>query len=196
MEQGTAISWFLALAPLSISPGPANVMFAASGDAFGIRATVPFWLGTNLVCTLQSLAVGLGFMAIIGRFPESALVMKYVGVAFLLYLAFRLVRSAISKNEITKPLGFKEGVIVQLLNAKFLLIPMIMFSQFYIPAEHGTAGLTVLVFALMVLTMLSNLTWVLGGSALTAILAKEGVAKNQGYFFGGILFATALWLAL
>ena len=196
MDHGMAISWFLTLAPLSISPGPANVLFAASGGAFGVRATLPFWLGTNLVCVFQSLAVGLGFMTLLDRFPGITAILQYAGIVVLLYLALRFFRSAISTRNISKPLSFGEGVFVQLLNAKFLLIPTVMFSQFHASANDAIAGLVLPILALTVLTMISNLIWILGGRMLTSMLAKEKVARYQGHVFGGILVATALWLIL
>jgi len=190
------MTWLMALVPLSISPGPANVLFAASGGTFGVRATVPFWLGTNLICVLQSLVVGLGLAAAVLKFPEVAKLLKYAGVAVLLYLAVRFFLSGVSRKEVVKPLSFKQGVVVELLNAKYLLIPIVMFSQFYSPEENGLVGLFTLTLALAALTMVSNFVWVAGGNILTSFLAKEWVAKYQGVFFGSILFVTAAWLGI
>ena len=196
METSTVFAWFMALIPLSISPGPANVLFAASGGIFGVRATVPFWLGTNLICVLQSLAVGLGFTALIVEFPDLAMLLKYAGVAVLLYFAVRFFISGVSMRNAVKPLSFKEGMVVELLNAKYLLIPVVMFSQFYNPEENALTGLIALTLALAALTMVSNFIWVAGGNMLTSLLARDWVAKYQGAFFGSLLFATAIWLAL
>ncbi len=190
------IAWFMALVPLSTSPGPTNILFAASGSAFGVRATIPFFLGTNLVCVLQSLAVGLGLGAVMFEFPELAVFLKYIGVGVLLYLAIRFFRSVVSTSEVVRPLSFKEGVVVESLNAKYLLIPVVMFSQFYAPKEQGFVGLIGLTTALAVLTMVSNLIWIAGGNAIISCFAKNHVAKYQGMFFGAILVVTALWLAL
>jgi len=106
METNIAVAWLMVLAPLSISPGPANVMFAASGGMFGVRATVPFWLATNLICIVQSLVVGLGFGVILVKFPEVAKLLQYAGVAVLLYLAVRFFLSGVSKEEVVSPLSF------------------------------------------------------------------------------------------
>lgn len=187
METNTATIWLMALVPLSISPGPANVLFAACGGTFGVRATIPFWLGTNLICVLQSLVVGLGFAATVSKLPEVANILKYAGVAVLLYLAVRFFLSGVSRKEVVKPLSFKQGVVVELLNAKYLLIPVVMFSQFYSPEENGLVGLYTLTLALAALTMVSNFVWMMGGNILTSFTAKEWVTKYQGVFFGMLL---------
>lgn len=196
MEIDSVLKWLFALVPLSISPGPANVLFAASGGAFGVKSTVPFWLGTNLVCILQSVAVGVGLGVLLLRFPNLSMLLKYAGVAVLGYLAIRFFRSGVSSEAVAKPLGFKEGVVVELLNAKYLLIPVVMFSQFYSPSEDGVTGLIALTISLAALTMASNFIWVVGGSFLISVLAREWVAKYQGAVFGGVLLATAVWLGI
>ncbi len=38
----------ITILPIVISPGPANILYAASGSTFGIKRTIPFWLATNL----------------------------------------------------------------------------------------------------------------------------------------------------
>lgn len=195
MNTSTAIAWFAALAPLSISPGPANVLFAASGAAFGVRATMPFCLGTNLVCILQSLAVGFGLMALVTERPAVAASLKVAGVLVLLFLAVRFFRGAAATARTATPLRFRDGVIVELLNAKYLLIPLVMFSQFYNAQQASLSQLLALTAALAALTLFSNLVWVVGGRALMALLADAHIARYQGIFFGSMLLLTALWLA-
>ena len=196
MNIDSAVVWLMALVPLSLSPGPANVLFAASGSAFGTRATFPFLLGTNIVCILQSLAVGLGLGVLIISYPDTAKIVKYVGVAVLFYLAFRFFRMAISTKQVTIPLSFKEGVVIELLNVKFLLIPTIMYSQFFSPDEHGIWRIIGLSVALAALTMASNIIWVVGGSALTSFFNRKHIEKYQGFVFGSMLCITAVWLAV
>jgi hypothetical protein len=41
-------TWLLILAfavPMIVSPGPGNTVLAAPGGQFGLRRTVPFWMG-------------------------------------------------------------------------------------------------------------------------------------------------------
>ena len=196
MNIDTTITWLMALVPLSISPGPANVLFAASGSTFGAKATISFWLGSNLICILQSLAVGSGLGLVIDKYPSTAGLIKYAGVAFLLYLAYKYVRMAVLTKEVMKPLSFKDGVVIEMLNVKYLMIPMIMFSQFYSSQERGYIGLVGLTFALGALTMTSNFIWIVGGKVLTVFLSRRRVQKYQGVVFGLMLCVAAVWLTV
>ncbi len=60
MNSSFFISWFAVMFPLVISPGPANVMFAASGAKFGIKKSIPLMIGIDLIFVVQSILIGFG----------------------------------------------------------------------------------------------------------------------------------------
>jgi len=188
--------WLATLLPIVISPGPANILYAASGSAFGVRATVPFWLGTNITSIFQTLAVGFGLDFLISSYPEIANTMKYLGIIFLLYLAYKFFMMSNRLNETTSPLSFKDGVIVEVLNIKYLLIPTIMFSQFYTPNSSDYSQIFILTFALLSLTLTTSMIWILGGRSLALFVSKKDTQRIQGLVFGSLLCITAVWLFL
>ncbi len=196
MDINTAAAWFLALVPLCFSPGPANVLFAASGSAFGIRSSLPFLLGTNLVCVMQTTAVGIGLNAVLTQSAEMQAALKWAGISVLLLLALRFFRLTLAQNAVPKPLSFREGVLIELINAKFLLIPLVMFSLFHDPTHDGIAEVLRLTTALAVLTVAANLVWVVVGKMAFAWLTRGNLVARQGQFFGIVLVMTALWLAM
>lgn len=186
--------WLLTLLPIVISPGPANILYAASGSAFGIRGTVPFWLATNLTSIFQTLAVGFGLDFLLTAYPQSIHVIKHVGILFLLYLAVKFFRMSNRLEEAFRPLTFRDGVIVEILNAKYLLVPTIMFSQFYTPVPGGYGQIFLLTFALVSLTLTTSMLWIVGGKSLALLVAKKDSQRAQGLFFGSLLCITAVWL--
>lgn len=196
MSTEAAMQWILIFGPLAISPGPANVLFGALGSSFGVRGSIPFWLGTNITCILQSIAIGLGLGYVISTYPVATVVLKYAGIVFLLYLAYRFFRLSVTEAKPIEPLSFKEGVVVELFNAKYLMIPTIMFTQFYSPENDGLSQVFVLTMALALLTMSSNLAWVFGGKAFTKLVVESKSQKTQGLMFGLMLSVTALWLLI
>jgi len=182
------------LLPIVISPGPANILYAASGSSFGIRQTIPFWLGTNITSIFQTLAVGFGLDLVITAYPGITETIKYLGIGFLLYLAVKFFRFSCSSNKTFKPLTFKDGVIVEALNMKYLLIPTIMFSQFYSPESGGYSQIFFLTFALLSLTLTTSMIWIIGGNSLASFVLNKSRQKAEGVFFGSLLCATAVWL--
>lgn len=195
-EHFTVAAWFLALAPLTFSPGPANVMLAAMGAAFGLRATLPFLLGTNVICVLQSVLIGFGITIVVSESEWATVALKWAGVLALLFLSIRFFRSKVASGAASEPLGFKEGVLLQVLNGKFLLIPTLMFSLFYNFEASGVAAVLGFTGALALLTLSANLLWVTGGKALAAVLQEAWFVRYQGVFFGSILLGTSVWIAM
>ncbi len=196
MSTEAATQWILIFGPLAISPGPANVLFGALGSSFGVRGSIPFWLGTNITCIFQSLTIGLGLVYVISAYPAAEQVLRYAGIVFLLYLAYRFFRLSVIEAKPIEPLSFKEGVVVELLNAKYLMIPTIMFTQFYSPEKDGFSQVLVLTMTLAILTMSSNMVWVFAGRAFTKLVVKSKLQKNQGMIFGLMLSVTALWMLI
>ena len=189
-----ALIWLVTLLPIVISPGPANILYAASGSSFGIKKTVPFWLGTNFTSIFQTLAVGFGLDLVISTYPHVAETIRYMGIVFLLYLAAKFFSLSCSSKKTLRPLTFKDGVIVEALNMKYLLIPTIMFSQFYSPDTGGYGQIFLLTLALLCLTLTTSMIWIIGGNSLASFALNERRQKTEGFIFGSLLCATALWL--
>ncbi|MEL7345257.1 MAG: LysE family transporter, partial [Pseudomonadota bacterium] len=81
------------LFPLAYSPGPGNLFFAANGARFGFGATVPATTGYHLATWAGTLAIGLGLAAVLERFPQVFVVVQYAGGAYVLWLAWTLMRA-------------------------------------------------------------------------------------------------------
>lgn len=74
----------------SITPGPNNIMLMTSGTNFGFRRTVPHMLGVSLGFAVMIILVGLGLAQLFARYPVAHEVLKWVSVAYLLYLAWKI----------------------------------------------------------------------------------------------------------
>lgn len=87
------IEVFLALSifsfATSITPGPNNVMLLASGVNFGFKRTVPHSIGVSCGFFIMLLAVGLGMGTIIQSSPLLYAILKYLGIIYLLWLAWK-----------------------------------------------------------------------------------------------------------
>ena len=183
------------LLPIIASPGPANILYAASASSFGIKKTIPFWLSTNITSLFQTLAIGLGLNIIMQAYPLTVVVLKYIGVLFLLYLAYKFSKLSVNAEKKIEVLTFKDGVVIEILNMKFLLIPSLMFSQFYILSD-GYEQIFILSFTLLFITLGTSMIWMLGGNTLASFVSDQQMQKYQGAFFSALLFITAIWLGL
>ena len=98
MSVDTIFPLFLTLLPLTISPGPANMLLASSSTSFGFRKTVPFFLGILMVFIMQALIVGAGLAELVFRYPAILKIFQYSGAGFLVYLAIHFFRTPVVED--------------------------------------------------------------------------------------------------
>ena len=123
----------------SITPGPNNMMLLASGVNFGVRATWPHLLGISCGHFIMLIAVGLGLGELFIRVPMIYQVMQVLGMAYMLYLAFGIVRTGPppeqdAANEAAKPIGFWGAAAFQWVNPKAWVMTLGFFSN-YLPQD-------------------------------------------------------------
>jgi threonine/homoserine/homoserine lactone efflux protein len=178
----------------SITPGPNNLMLLASGVNFGFRPTVPHMLGICLGFLILNLAVGFGLAEIFSSVPWMYSLLKWVGAAYLLYLAWRIAVSgppadANSNSRSAKPLSFLGAAAFQWVNPKAWVMAVSAFST-YIPASSwSNVAVAATLFALI--TLPNTGIWTLFGSGLRRFLQ---VRRNLMIFNYGM--AAALVLSL
>ena len=191
-----AIAWFLTFFPITISPGPANVLLSSTSARHGTRKTLPLMWGIVTIFSLQIAAVGLGIGEIVFRYPTLFTIFKYVGALYLFFLAWQFFRSSGMKSSEETKLGFREGALLQFFNFKALTVPLIMFTQFLNPESSTRTEFIVLTIALFGLIIGSLLAWVMAGSLLQRFFQSEFGVKWQGKIFGFLLAAVAIWILL
>lgn len=74
----------------SITPGPVNVVALSSGARFGFGASQKHVAGASLGFTLLLVLIGLGLHELLVRWPVLTQGIQWAGVAFLLYMAYKL----------------------------------------------------------------------------------------------------------
>jgi threonine/homoserine/homoserine lactone efflux protein len=117
-------------AVMSITPGPNNLMVAASGVNFGFNRTIPHMLGVTIGFPLLIAATGLGLGAIIMAHPLLQMAMKYGGCAYLLFTAYKLAtaRTVSELGTPLKPLRFIEAALFQWINPKAWVMAVSMMA--------------------------------------------------------------------
>src|SRR6266571_8830113 len=98
MSQPLLIAFVVFAAVMFFTPGPNNVMLLSSGLTYGFRRTLPHVAGITIGFAFMIGAVGLGLGTIFIAYPILQTILKYAGVAYLIYLA-----AAIAMSEPVKP---------------------------------------------------------------------------------------------
>ncbi len=106
------------------TPGPNNMMLAASGATFGLRRTAAHITGIALGFPAMIAAVGLGLGEVFQRLPQIQAALKWIGSAYLLFLAWKIATAAGADPEQARaerrgrPLTFWQAAAFQWVNPK------------------------------------------------------------------------------
>ncbi|MEU4546417.1 LysE family translocator [Nonomuraea dietziae] len=184
---------------LVLIPGPNHLYIAARGLAQGRAAGLASAFGVEAGTLVHIVAAAGGLSFLIAQSATLFGVVKWAGVAYLVYLG---VRTLTSKDELTtrtaepQPLRkvFLEGVLVNVLNPKVILFFLALLPQFVDPkAGSPTTQIVLFGATLLVLGLLSDIVYAFTAGALSGRLAKR--AKQLPYFSGivyiGLGIATA-----
>ncbi|MGP9558674.1 LysE family translocator [Psychrobacter sp. AOP7-A1-24] len=165
---------------MNIAPGLNLLYMLPKTIANGKKVGVASALG---VCTGAIFHVGLASLGVSAILVSSALafsIVKYIGVGYLLYLAYKSFRSAGTSLNITpadKPKesawkAFKQGVLVDILNPKVAIFFM-AFSPQFIRNGHRAVPIQLLYLGLLVVAVVVEVTYVLLALFLLRHLSHE-----------------------
>ncbi|MBS7560689.1 MULTISPECIES: LysE family translocator [Pseudomonas] len=173
----------------SITPGPNNTLLLASGVNFGFNRSIPHILGISCGFFVLVLAVGLGLGAVFEAYPLLYSVLRYVGAAYLLYLAWKIARSGPMSEEQQgqgQPLGYWGAAAFQWVNPKAWVMAVGAIST-YTPLQGYFTNVLVIaaVFALINAPTVS--LWAACGSLLRNVLRNPRWLRLFNLGMAGLL---------
>ncbi|MBE9606569.1 LysE family translocator [Acetobacteraceae bacterium H6797] len=189
----TILALFAFAIATSITPGP-NVLMVASGAARnGIGAVWPLMLGISAGFALMLLIVGAGLAAPLAASNSVYLAMKWLGAAWLCWLAWKIASAPVGDiSEGKPPLGFAGAMAFQWVNPKAWMIAVAALPTFQLPDMPMLlmAGIIALAFGCVSLPCL--LVWALLGQSIRVVLSKPGKARAFNIVMGLLLMASVV----
>lgn len=156
----------------SITPGPNNTMLLASGVNFGFNRTIPHMLGITCGFFVLVVAVGFGLGAVFQTYPLLYTVLRYVGAAYLLYLAWKIAHSGpVSDSEQgeSKPISYLSAAAFQWVNPKAWIMAIGAIST-YTPMQGYFTNVIVIAAVFALINLPSVGVWAGCGKLLRNVL--------------------------
>jgi threonine/homoserine/homoserine lactone efflux protein len=107
----------------------------ASGVRFGLRRSLPHLAGISLGFGFMLVVVGLGLHAVLHDYPIVLDILRYVGSAYLLWLAYQLATApppSAATTDTARPMGFWAAAAFQWVNPKAWVMAMTAMTT-YLP---------------------------------------------------------------
>jgi threonine/homoserine/homoserine lactone efflux protein len=126
---------------LMSTPGPSQLLMLSNSASHGFRRSLATAAGDLTANALQMIAAGFGLAALIAASGNALAVIKWFGVAYLIWLGIRMIRKAdpyrSSQMPDSTPIAIKtlwlQGFITSAANPKAIVFFAALFPQFIQP---------------------------------------------------------------
>lgn len=157
----------------AFTPGPGNILALNTVANYGWKKGRPLFFGifvgyysVQIICALIVYGVSTFLPSVLG-------IMKYIGAAYILWLAIHI---AISKPEIgssDKSASFMKGFMLQFVNVKIYLFGITALTGYI--TDYSTAFGILLLFELFIATIgsVATLTWIGMGMLIQSFYIKH-----------------------
>ncbi len=200
-------SWLLYVAAvlvLTVTPGPSVLMCVSNAVQVGARRTVFTALGSVTAVVGIMVCAGLGLGAVLATSETVFNAIKWLGVAYLLYLGIGGLRSTAGEFKLpdgARPVTqsrwqlYAQGILVGISNPKALLFFSAFFPQFINPASPQLPQFLVLGATFVVLELFWLMFYATFAARAAPWLREPGRARIFNRVTGSLFVGAALLLA-
>lgn len=181
---------------MSFTPGPNTTLSTALAANHGLCRSLRFVLAVPVGWVLLLALCALGVGALVTGIPALRWAIKGVGIAYLLWLAFKLSRSGqlAQAQQAQLQVGFGQGVLLQFVNIKAWLLALTIVAGWVAGQSDVTTRMLVVLPVMALYAFSSNLLYACIGAALRQWLAQGQrlLWFNRG--MAALLVLTAIWM--
>lgn len=197
MSFSVVFSFFLLAAPAFFSPGPNNLMLMTSAAKFGVRRTAPHLLGIVLGFPIMVFVVGVGLGELFTAFPIVKMVMKYLAIAYFLWMAWHLLGLKLgAASAAERPLKVVEAALFQWINPKAWAMAISFVAAFVVVGEYRFASIVLLSLGCFFLGPFSALTWAVFGKQLHNLMRRTGTERYLGAVLAALMVGAVVLFLL
>ena len=187
---------------MSFTPGPNTTLSTALAANHGFRRALPFACAVTFGWSVLLVVCALGLGALVVAVPLLSLIIKLVGVAYLLWLAVKIAGSRqLSQADASRlSVTFWQGVALQFVNIKAWMLALAIVSGWIAGRTDASLRFAVVLPVMLAFALASNLSYALAGALLRDWLAgPTGSGRRLVWFnraMAGVLALTALWMLM
>ena len=186
------IAFVLFATVMFFTPGPNNIMLLSSGLTYGFRRTLPHVAGITVGVAFMIGTVGLGLGTIFIAWPVLQTILKYAGIAYLLYLAAAIATSGpvtSGQDNGRGPMSFWGAALFQWINVKGWVMVIGSITAYAAIASFPW-NIVIQVALCLLLGVLACSAWALFGSALRPLLTSPRAVRGFNIVMAVLLLAS------
>jgi threonine/homoserine/homoserine lactone efflux protein len=179
-------------AVMAFTPGPNNIMVLSSGLTYGFRRTLPHIAGIAIGISFMVATTGLGLGTIFIAWPILQTILKYAGIAYLIYLASVIAMSGPvtpGQDNQAAPMTFWGAALFQWVNVKGWVMAIGIITAYSAVASFPW-NIAVQAALMFVMGALSSVAWAMFGSSLRPILTSPRAVRTFNIVMAVLLLAS------
>jgi len=195
----TWLTYVIAVLAMMCTPGPSHLLMLSNSLQHGIQRSWLTAVGDLMANALQMLAAGLGLATVIRSRPDAFVAIKWLGVGWLLWLGYNMIRNAAQSDTRHQPVSsgqlWWQGFFTSAANPKAIIFFAALFPQFIRPTEPFWTQFGALAFTYLIIDGLFLIGY---GVAATRLSRQMNAMRRRklNRFGGLVLIGAAVMLAL
>lgn len=202
----TLHTWLLFLGAvflLSGTPGSNMLHIMSRSVEIGVRRTMMAMLGCVSALILMRIASAVGLAALLLALPGVFDVLRYAGVAYLIFLVVKAWRAEVAPNHaaqgrivasVSALQVFRVGFSMGISNPKLLLFAAAFLPQFVDPAQSQATQFAILVATCAAADGFWYFVYAFGGRSLSIRLTRPAIKRWFNRMTGGLFIGFGLTL--
>jgi threonine/homoserine/homoserine lactone efflux protein len=192
MSQSLLLALIAFGAVMAFTPGPNNIMVLSSGLTYGFRRTLPHIAGIAFGISFMVAATGLGLGAIFIAWPFLQTILKYAGIAYLIYLASVIAMAGPvtpGQDNQAAPMTFWGAALFQWVNVKGWVMAIGIITAYAAVASFPW-NIAMQAALMFLMGGLSSLLWTLFGTSLRPVLTSSRAVRAFNIVMAVLLLAS------
>lgn len=156
----------------AFTPGPGNILALNTVNNYGCKKGKPLFFGIFAGYFVVQILCAAFVFSVSTFLPDVLGVMKYIGAAYILWLAIHIAISKPEKDNTEKSASFLKGFLLQFVNVKIYLFGITALTGYV--TNYSTSFIILLFFELVIATIgtVATLTWIGAGVLIQKLYQK------------------------
>ena len=144
----------------AFTPGPGNILALNTVTNYGYKKGRPLYWGIFAGYYVVQVICAVFVFGVSTFLPDLIGIMKYIGAAYILWLAVHIALSKPTTGTVEKSASFLKGFLLQFVNVKIYLFGITALTGYV--TEYSAALWVLLLFEIIIATIgtIATLTWV------------------------------------
>ena len=157
----------------AFTPGPGNILALNTVTNYGWKKGKPLFFGIFTGYYVVQLICAVFVFGIAAFMPSVLGVMKYIGAAYILWLAIQIAISKPEKDDDSRSASYMKGFLLQFINVMIYLFGMTALTGYITDYHKSLTALVIVELFIATLGSFATLTWIGMGALIQKFYLKH-----------------------